>query len=135
MNMGAKTGKEYIDRVDRANAEVWIDGERIQGKVSEHPAFKGVMKSQAELYDLQFAPDKKDYMLYKSPTTGDLVGAQFLQPRTKEELIQRRRFIQTWALHHNGMMGRSPDYVNAGIMAYGAAAEMSANRIRSSRKT
>jgi 4-hydroxyphenylacetate 3-monooxygenase len=124
MNMGAKTGKEYIERVDQAQAEVWIDGEPIKGKVSEHPAFKGVMKSQAELYDLQFAPDKKDYMLYKSPTTGDLVGAQFLQPKTKDELVQRRKFIQTWALHHNGMMGRSPDYVNAGIMAYGAAAEM-----------
>lgn len=122
--MPAKTGKEYIERVDNARANVWIEGEQIQGKVSEHPAFKGVMKTQAELYDLQHDPDKKDYMTYKSPTTGDPVGTSFLQPRTKEDLEKRRMMIRTWALHHNGMMGRSPDYINSAIMAYGAAAEM-----------
>ncbi|PEU08235.1 4-hydroxyphenylacetate 3-hydroxylase N-terminal domain-containing protein, partial [Bacillus sp. AFS019443] len=51
--MPAKTGKEYIERVDQANANVWIDGKRVEGKISEHPAFKGVMKTQSELYDMQ----------------------------------------------------------------------------------
>ena len=50
--MGAKTGKEYIDRVDQAQANVWINGKQVTGKISEHDAFKGVMQSQAELYDL-----------------------------------------------------------------------------------
>ncbi|MEK3933711.1 4-hydroxyphenylacetate 3-monooxygenase, oxygenase component [Sporosarcina sp. FSL W7-1349] len=122
--MGAKTGQQYIDGVDKAQANVWIDGEQVKGKISEHPAFKGVMKTQGELYDLQFDADKKDYMTYKSPTTGNQVGTSFLQPRTKEDLEKRRTMIQTWARHNNGMMGRSPDYINAGMMAYGSASEM-----------
>ncbi len=122
--MGAKTGNEYIERIDKAKANVWINGEQVKGNISEHSAFKGVLKSQAELYDMQHDEDKKDYMTYISPTTGDHVSASFLQPKTKEDLEQRRNFIQAWARHTNGMMGRSPDYINAGIMAYGAASEM-----------
>jgi 4-hydroxyphenylacetate 3-monooxygenase len=122
--MPAKTGKQYIERVDRAQADIWIDGKQVKGKISEHPAFRGVMKSQSELYDLQFHPDKQHYMTYKSPVTGDLVNASFLQPRTKEDLEQRRMMMTEWARHHNGMMGRAPDYINAGMMAYGSASEM-----------
>ena len=32
--------------------------------------------------------------------------------------------MQEWAVYTGGMMGRSPDYINVGIMAYGAAADM-----------
>src|SRR4051794_5302145 len=122
--MPAKTGKQYIERVDSAQANVWINGEQVKGKVSEHPAFKGVMKTQAELYDMQHDPTKKDYMTYTSPTTGNRVGTSFMQPKTKEDLVMRRKMMQEWAKYNNGMMGRSPDYINVGMMAYGAAAEM-----------
>jgi len=126
--MPAKTGKEYIDRVNQAQANVWIDGKQVKGKVSEHPAFKGVMKTQGELYDMQHDPTKKDYMTYQSPTTGNRIGTSFIQPKTKEELVMRRKMMQEWAKYNNGMMGRSPDYINVGIMAYGAAAEMFGNQ-------
>jgi 4-hydroxyphenylacetate 3-monooxygenase len=122
--MPAKTGKQYIDGVDKAQANIWIDGKQIEGNISEHPAFKGVMKSQAALYDLQHEKEKQDYMTFVSPSTGDRVGTSFLQPRTKEDLAKRRKMIQEWARFNGGMMGRSPDYINAGMMAYGAAAEM-----------
>lgn len=122
--MPVKTGQQYIDRVDQAQSEVWIDGKRVTGKVSEHPAFSGVMKSQAALYDMQFDPAKQDIMTYVSPTTGERVGTSFMQPRTKEDLEKRRKMIQEWAKYNGGMMGRSPDYINAGMMAYGAAADM-----------
>ncbi|KKB34236.1 4-hydroxyphenylacetate 3-monooxygenase, oxygenase component [Bacillus thermotolerans] len=122
--MPAKTGKEYIERVDQAQANVWVNGEQVKGKFSEHPVFKGVMKSQAELYDMQHEEDKKDIMTYVSPTTGARVGTSFIQPRTKEDLEKRRKMMQAWAKHTNGMMGRTADYINVGIMAYGAAADM-----------
>jgi 4-hydroxyphenylacetate 3-monooxygenase len=122
--MPAKTGKQYIERVDNAQANVWIDGKQVKGKISEHPAFKGVMKSQAALYDMQFEKGKSDYMTYTSPTTGDKVGTSFLQPQTKEDLEKRRMMMREWALFNGGMMGRSPDYINAGMMAYGSAADM-----------
>lgn len=122
--MPAKTGKQYIERVDSAKANVWIDGKQVTGKISEHPAFRGVMKTQAELYDLQHQPDKIDVMTYRSPTTGERVGTSFIQPRTKEDLEKRRLMMQEWARHNNGMMGRSPDYINVAMMAYGSAADM-----------
>ena len=122
--MGAKTGKEYIDRVNQAQANVWINGKQVTGNISEHPAFKGVMQSQAELYDLQHKPGKREYMTYTSPSSGERVGTSFIQPKTKEELVMRRQMMQEWAVYSGGMMGRSPDYINVGIMAYGAAADM-----------
>ena len=44
-NMGVITGQQYIDRIDGMGIEVWIDGKQITGKISKHPAFRGVMKS------------------------------------------------------------------------------------------
>lgn len=82
--MPAKTGKEYIERVDKAQANVWIDGKQVKGNISEHPAFKGVMQSQAALYDMQHDKEKQAYMTYVSPVTGERVGTSFLQPRTKK---------------------------------------------------
>ncbi|ASS96431.1 4-hydroxyphenylacetate 3-monooxygenase, oxygenase component [Peribacillus simplex] len=122
--MPAKTGKEYIDRVDKAKANVWINGEQVKDRISQHPAFKGVMKTQAELYDLQHDSAKNEIMTYISPTSNERVGTSFMQPRTKEDLEKRRKMIQEWARHNNGMMGRSPDYINSGMMAYGTAADM-----------
>ncbi|MET3695789.1 4-hydroxyphenylacetate 3-monooxygenase [Bacillus oleivorans] len=114
--MPAKTGQQYIERLKQANNNVYIHGERVQD-VTEHPAFKNVIQSMAHLYDLQY--EKPDKMLYTSPTTGEKVGMTFLQPTTIDELIQRREAMQEWALTSGGMMGRSPDYLNAEVMAMG----------------
>ncbi|MFS0781310.1 4-hydroxyphenylacetate 3-monooxygenase, oxygenase component [Bacillus sp. 1P06AnD] len=119
--MGAKTGKEYKDRLKKANNNIYVHGERVDD-VTEHPAFKGVVQSMADLYDLQF--EKSDKMLYTSPTTGSKVGKTFLQPKTIDDLIMRRDAIQEWALTSGGMMGRSPDYLNAEVMAMGASNEL-----------
>lgn len=117
--MPAKTGKEYIARLKAANNNIYIHGERA-GDVTEHPAFKGVIQSMARLYDLQY--EKPDKMLYSSPLTGEKTGMTFLQPKTIEDLIARREAIQEWAMTSGGMMGRSPDYLNAEVMAMGASA-------------
>ena len=114
--MPAKTGQQYIDRLKKAKNNVYIHGERVED-VTEHPAFKNVIQSMAHLYDLQY--EKPDKMLYTSPTTGDKVGMTFLQPATIDELIKRREATQEWALTSGGMMGRSPDYLNAEVMAMG----------------
>ncbi len=118
--MPAKTGKEYIERLKKANNNVYIHGERVDD-VTEHPAFKNVVGSMAKLYDLQY--EKPEKMLYSSPTTGHKVGKTFMQPTTIEELIQRREAMMEWQSFTHGLMGRSPDYLNADVMAMGAAHE------------
>lgn len=115
--MSIITGSEYIDRINRLQMDIWVDGQPVIGKVSEHPAFKGVMRSQAALYDLQHDKSLQDIMTYSSPATSEQVGISYLQPKTKEDLVKRREMVQQWALSTNGMMGRSPDYMNTVVMA------------------
>ncbi|MFX3675150.1 MAG: 4-hydroxyphenylacetate 3-monooxygenase, oxygenase component [Paenisporosarcina sp.] len=114
--MPAKTGDQYIERLKKAKNNIYLHGERVND-VTEHPGLKNVIRSMANLYDLQYAKPEK--MLYTSPTTGHQVGSTFLQPKTIDDLIFRREAIQEWARTSGGMMGRSPDYLNAEVMAMG----------------
>lgn len=118
--MPAKTGAQYIERLKAARPNVYIHGKKVDD-VTEHPAFRGVVRSMARLYDLQY--EKPEKMLYTSQTTGEPVGMTYLMPTTKDELIARREAMQEWAYAHVGMMGRAPDYLNVEVMAMGAAAE------------
>src|SRR5690606_11631914 len=95
--MGAINGSEFIKRLNQLDTEIWLDGKKIEGKISEHPAFKGVLKTKASLYDMQHSPECKDEMTFLSPETGDPVGLSFLQPKTKEDLIRRRKASEHWA--------------------------------------
>lgn len=119
--MSAITGKQYIERIDKLKTEVWINGEPVNGNISEHPAFQGIIKSQANLYDLQHDTSLKETMTYLSPSTGELVGMSYFQPKTKEDLVKRRNMIQQWARTNNGLMGRSPDYMNTTLMAFASS--------------
>ncbi|GAA0440418.1 4-hydroxyphenylacetate 3-monooxygenase, oxygenase component [Lentibacillus halophilus] len=118
--MPAKTGQQYIDRLKKANNNVYIHGERVND-VTEHPAFKNAIQSMAKLYDLQH--EKPEKMLYTNPNTGNSVGKTFMTPKTIDDLIQRREAIMEWQSLSNGLMGRSPDYLNADVMAMGEANE------------
>lgn len=117
------TGRQYIERIDKLKSNVWIDGERVIGNISEHPSFKGIIHSQAALYDLQYEAELKESMTYSSPLTKEFVGISFLQPKTKEDLAKRRTMIQQWAKLHHGLMGRSPDYMNTALTAFAASTD------------
>ena len=119
--MPAIDGKQYVDRIDQLNIDVWIDGSPVTGKISEHPAFKGIIKSQAALYDMQHNPNLREILTYPSTNSKDYVGMSFLQPKTKEDLVKRRHMTQHWARATHGLMGRSPDYMNTTLMAFASS--------------
>lgn len=119
--MGARTGHEYIEAVDAMSPTVYIEGETLRGGLSQHPAFEGIVRTYAELYDLQHVPELQDRMTYESPTTGDRVGMSFLVPTTQDDLVRRREMMKTWADHGCGMLGRSGDYLNSSLMALSQA--------------
>jgi 4-hydroxyphenylacetate 3-monooxygenase len=121
--MGAVDGKGFLKRLDSTKREIWYGDQKITGDVSKHPAFAGVSKSLAALYDMQLRPELLDTMTFESPTTGDRVGMSYLQPRSKEDLAKRTRMIKTWADFSGGIMGRTGDYLNSSIMAMAAAKE------------
>ena len=121
--MPARSGAEYLDGLREHPREVWIHGERVIGDITEHPAFKNVTRSLAALYDMQCRPESRDEMTYVSPASGERVGLSFLQPRSREDLSRRHAMMKRWADESGGMMGRTPDYLNSGLMAMAAAGE------------
>jgi 4-hydroxyphenylacetate 3-monooxygenase len=121
--MGAINGRQFLHRLDSTPREVWYGDKKISRSVSEHPAFKGVAKSIAALYDMQLSPNLVDTMTYESPTTGERVGVSFLQPRSKLDLARRTAMMKAWADYSGGVLGRTADYLNSSVMAMAAAKE------------
>ncbi|MCB5909512.1 4-hydroxyphenylacetate 3-monooxygenase, oxygenase component [Streptomyces pinistramenti] len=121
--MPARTGKEFLERLSASRPTVHVQGETLTGGIQEHPAFRNVVRTYAELYDLQHSAAHKDVLTYPSPTTGDPVGTSFLTPRTPDDLVKRRTAFKVWADHSNGMLGRTGDYLNSALMALASAAD------------
>ncbi|MCP1160939.1 4-hydroxyphenylacetate 3-monooxygenase, oxygenase component [Bacillus infantis] len=126
--MGIRNGKEFIERLDLMENEVWLDGERVAGKISEHPAFKGIVTAKASLYDKQCDPPLQEELTFRIPGTAELAGLSYLRPQTKEDLLKRRKMTEHWAMSTHGMMGRSPDYLNTAVMSLAASASVLAGR-------
>ncbi len=119
--MGARTGKQYLDKLNAMRPHITIDGVVVSENLTEHPAFKNVAQTYAKLFDLQHDPKFKDKLTYPSPTTGDPVNVSFLIPKTLEDLERRRAGIQVWAEYSNGFLGRTGDYMNSSLTALAAA--------------
>src|ERR1700733_5989971 len=125
--MPARTGQQYIEGLRAQEREIWLGGERVKD-VTTHPGLAGVVKPIASLYDMQHDAKLKKVMTYKSPTSGDRVGRSFANPKTREELETRSQMMLNWARTTNGMMGRSPDFMNVTFAAWGAAHEFFGER-------
>ncbi len=119
--MPARTGEQYLQGLRDRPPEVWIGGERVKD-VTTHPGFANGARSVAALYDRQHEPSLRDEMTYTSPGSGERVGLSFIMPQDVGDLERRRRMFYHWAKFHGGMMGRTPDYLNAAFVAMAAAA-------------
>ncbi|UOQ94301.1 4-hydroxyphenylacetate 3-monooxygenase, oxygenase component [Halobacillus shinanisalinarum] len=119
--MGVRTGDQYKKSINQLKTDVWIKGERIKGEISEHPAFRGIIKSQAELYDLQHVTRLQDKMTYALTSDEERIGMSYLIPKTRADLERRREMVQVWARHSAGLMGRSPDYMNTVLAAFASS--------------
>jgi 4-hydroxyphenylacetate 3-monooxygenase len=118
--MGARTGKQLIERLATEPPSLWVEGEQVADPTT-HPRTANAAHSLAALYDLQHREDLVDTMTFESPTTGDRVGMSFVVPRTKEDLEKRSAMNKVWADTTLGFLGRSPDYMNANVMGAGTA--------------
>jgi 4-hydroxyphenylacetate 3-monooxygenase len=119
--MGARTGQQYVDQLDARPIQVEIEGETYTGGTGTLPQFRNVVRSYADLYDLQHEPSLVETMTYESPSSGDRIGTSFLQPASAEDVRRRGRMMQVWAEHANGLLGRTGDYLNGAVLAMAAA--------------
>ena len=126
--MPVRTGAEYIRGLRERPRDIRINGEKVTD-VTTYPGFRNGMLSIAALYDIQNDPDTLDEMTYISPTTGDRVGMSFLIPESVDDVQRKGRMMARWAQYHGGMMGRTPDFLNASFVAMaGASAYYAQNR-------
>ncbi|MBA0045210.1 4-hydroxyphenylacetate 3-hydroxylase N-terminal domain-containing protein [Mycobacteroides sp. LB1] len=107
--MGARTGKEYVAGL-RDDREIWVGGERV-ADVTDYPGFAGALDSMAGLFDLQH--ERSDDCLCEHPVTGELINASHLIPRSRADLDRRHAAMKHAAEYSVGLLGRSPDYLNA----------------------
>jgi 4-hydroxyphenylacetate 3-monooxygenase oxygenase component len=110
--MPARSGQDYVDALKNMNSTVYLEG-RLVKDVTQEPVFQGAIHSIAELYDLQHDPRYREFMLYESPTTGDLVHVSFQIPKTKQELVNKRKAFKLRTDHNFGFMGRTMDFMNS----------------------
>ena len=110
--MPARTGQQYIESLKKMKPTVYLNGKLVEDVVTE-PIFRGPIESIAALYDIQFDPRYKDFALYESPSTGNMVSRSFQVPETKNDVVKRRQLLKLRTDHNFGFMGRTMDFMNA----------------------
>jgi len=83
---GIMDGQRYIESL-RDGREVWLHGEKV-ADVTEHPAFRNVVRTFADLYDLQHQAATQDIMTYVDPD-GGLDRAQLWDAGATSRFLRR----------------------------------------------
>lgn len=104
----------YLSRL-KNKREVYINSELIQD-VTNNSYFKGAIDIILEYYDLM--EKKPDVFTYKEK--GNIYHISTLIPRNREDLIKKRLAYKAVADLSFGMLGRTPDFINAAIAALAA---------------
>jgi 4-hydroxyphenylacetate 3-monooxygenase len=115
-----RSGEEYVASL-KDDREIYVDGVRVED-VGSHPAFRGVVRTIAALYD--HAADPANDMVYTAPETGREANKTFMIPRSTDDLRARRDAITSWAELSHGFVGRSPDHVGAFLAGFAACADL-----------
>ncbi|HUO62126.1 MAG TPA: 4-hydroxyphenylacetate 3-hydroxylase N-terminal domain-containing protein [Terriglobales bacterium] len=109
--MPARSGQAYVESLKKNAPCVYLGGRRVPDVTAE-PIFQEPIRAIAEQYDMQLDPAYRDIMTYPSPGTGEPVSTSFLVPRTRDELVKKRKHFKLRADHNFGFMGRAPDFMN-----------------------
>ena len=116
--MGLRTGDQYLAGL-KDDRQLWFEGRRIDDPTTE-PGLRNTALTVAQYYDFQNNPDLADLLTYETPD-GDRAHLSFIEPRSKDDLRRRGAAFAAWSEVTAGLMGRAPDYMNACMMAVGAA--------------
>ncbi len=115
-----RTGNDYLNSLNDGRT-VLIDGEVVDN-VLDHPAFRPIATTISELYDI--AADPANEMQYHAEEIDGPANLVFSIPRTQEQLVARRKAVQTWSKHTHGWVGRSPDHVGSFLAAFAAHSDV-----------
>jgi len=119
--MGIKTGDQYLSGL-RDGREVWLRGNRVADVTCEPGLARGA-HTLAMFLDRVHEPEQLAKLTYTESGSDERYNISFLQPRTQQDVLRRGAAFYEWAKWSNGMFGRTPDYKNASVMAFAAAAD------------
>jgi len=121
--MSVRTGAQFIEGLRARPRDVWVRGERV-ADVASHPAFAGAVQELARLYDMQHDPALRDVLTYTVEETGNRAGTAFMPSFSQADLAKHREAYRLWAQANFGLMGRSPDFMNATVLAFFEAQDL-----------
>ncbi len=116
-----KTGAQHIASL-RDGRAVYLDGALV-ADVTTHSAFRGAVQSAGMLYDYQAAPENIEAMTFDCGG-GRRANRAWEMPRTREQLITRRKAMSAWARQSCGFIGRSPDHVASALIGQAMGIEV-----------
>jgi len=116
---GIRNGKQYLEGL-RDDRDVWIHGEKVTD-VTTHPGLCRGAETLAGFMDRQFDDRYSDVITYDDG--GTTCATSYMIPKSADDVKKRGQAFYEWATWSNGMFGRTPDYKNASVMAFAAAAE------------
>ena len=116
---GVRRASEYLAGL-QDDREVWTAGGRIKD-VTTHPATRRGAATLAGFLERQSSPELVDKLTYEDDD-GDRCAMAFMVPKSKEDVKRRGAAYYEWATWSHGMFGRTPDYKNASLMSFAAAA-------------
>ena len=124
-----RTGAQYLESL-KDGREIVIEGKVVED-VTTHPAFSGICKTIAALYDRVAATPE---MTFPSPSSGLAVQVSHLIPRSTEDLQTRRHGLTRFAQHSFGHVGRGPEHVASFFAGFAGTPEFFGHPDRSDGK-
>ncbi|GAB2023224.1 4-hydroxyphenylacetate 3-hydroxylase N-terminal domain-containing protein [Pseudolactococcus yaeyamensis] len=97
--------------------EVYLNGQHITDMASE-PVFSKTLAVIQRYYDLQ--NENKNHTFFNGEIE---TSVMFLTPKTIEDLGIKRQIYEEVARESYGMLGRTPDFINAGVAVLGSYAD------------
>lgn len=89
--------------------DVYLNGKRVADLASE-PVFSRTLTVIQRYYDLQ--TENKDHTFFDA---GVKTSVMFLAPQSVQDLAKKRQIYEEVARESYGMLGRTPDFINAGV--------------------
>jgi 4-hydroxyphenylacetate 3-monooxygenase len=118
--MTLRSGDQYLASL-RDSRDIWLHGHKVEDVTTEPGLARGA-KTLAALLDRQASPEWRETLSFEEED-GSRTPLSFLIPRSVEDIHRRGRAYHEWAKWSHGMFGRTPDYKNASVMAFAAAAD------------
>lgn len=114
-----KTGAQFKASLDDGR-QVWVKGVKLD-KVTDNPSLSAGIDLLASMFDDQFVEEFEDATTTVDPRSGARVTRAWQEPRSIEELRDRRKMIEYTSYKTAGTFGRPVDL--APLIAVGIASQ------------